>query len=567
MLSGARRPNAAFVGGRKTPLQRRISISLNQLILAAALYLALALNTLFFSDLIAALAPSSAHDWAFAGAAGLLVVALYVLVLTVFALPYVLKPVIIGLVLVAVGVTYFMREYGVVIDVNMARNTFETDAREAGDLLTTHFFLMLFGLGVLPGLLVAIVPVRWPDLRTTVAQNFRRGFLTGGIALALIGIFFASFSSFLREHKPLLLKLAPTNAISATVSYAFSGGHHGAVTLKAIATDAHKSSYWQTAKRPAVVVLVVGETARSDRFSLNGYGRKTNPELEKVEGLISYKGASSCGTDTAESVPCIFSGLGRPHFTRARADSREGLLDVVKRAGFEVLWRENQSGCKGACAHVRTETVTHEMLSAYCSDGECHDDILGDRLVEKIENMKSGGVIVLHMMGSHGPAYFKRYPSAFRRFAPTCETSQFSNCTDEEISNTYDNTILYSDHVLAGIIGKLSEASRNVDTAMLYASDHGESLGEHGLYLHGMPYALAPEAQTHIPMLLWMSKSYKRDFEIDEHCMAARAGTAVSHDNIFPTVLSMMGIETTALDKTLDLLAPCRAKPAAAATH
>lgn len=546
-------------------MSQRISITPSQLILAASIYLALVLNTHFFTELIGALQPSSAYEWLFVGSAALLVVALYALVLTVVALPYVLKPTIIALVLLTVSVTYFMREYGIVIDVNMARNTFETDAREAGDLMTGKFFLTMAGLGVLPALAIAFVAVRWPRFSATVAQNFRRGFAAGGVSIAIIVVFFAAFASFLREHKPLLLRLAPSNAISATVSYAFAGGVKRPKIIEKIATDARKDPLAQNSKRPTVVVLVIGETARADRFSLNGYSRKTNPELEKIEGLVSFKNATSCGTDTAESVPCIFSGLGRENFSHERADAREGLLHVVKRVGFDVLWRENQSGCKGACTSVPTEILTRETIPAYCADGECRDEILADQLVEKIQAMKAGGLIVLHMMGSHGPAYYKRYPAAFRKFTPTCETSQFSKCENEEISNTYDNTILYTDYVLARIIGKLAEASATVDTVMLYASDHGESLGEHNIYLHGMPYALAPKEQTHIPMVLWLSEPYARNFKIDRKCLLGRDQEEVSHDDIFPTVLRMLQIQTASADMTRDLLAPCRAKPAASA--
>lgn len=553
--------------GGQANLPNRMSITPQQLIVAATIYLGLVLNTLFFADLFSALELNTVYQWAFAGAVVVLVLMIYALALTVVALPYVLKPVIMVLVLITAGLTYFMREYGVVIDINMVRNTFETDAREAGDLMTTKFFLTMAGLGALPALAVALVPVRWPGIAATVTQNFRRGFAVVAVSGVLILLFLASFSSFLREHKPLLLKLAPSNAISATLHYAALGGVRKPSVVKAIATDARKSTYWQTAKRPAVVVLVIGETARADRFSLNGYQRPTNPKLAAINNLVSFKQATSCGTDTAESVPCIFSGLGRAGFTHALADAQEGLLDVVKRAGFEVLWRENQSGCKGACDRVHTETTTHDALMRYCSDGECHDEILADRLAERVRDMRAGGLIALHMMGSHGPAYYKRYPANFRAFTPTCETSQFSRCSDEEISNTYDNTIVYTDHVLADIIGKLKEASDAVDTVMLYASDHGESLGEHGLYLHGMPYALTPEVQTHIPMLLWMSDRYAQDFAIDRGCLLQRADAQTSHDAIFPTVLAMLSIETKALNSGGDLLAPCRARSPTAVSN
>lgn len=543
---------------------KRLSVSPNLLIVATGVFLGLCLNTRFYADFYAALQPASAYDWAFMAATAAGIVALYVLVLTIFALPYVLKPVIVAVILLTAGVGYFMREYGVVIDVNMIRNAVETDAREVGDLINGSFFFTFVCLGVVPAVAIALVPIDWPPPRVAVARNFRRGFIAAGIVAVLGMGFFATLSSFMRENKHLLLALAPGNAISATARYVLDDGVGKPKVLKKIALDARRGAYGRSGSRPAVVVLVIGETARADRFSLNGYARNTNPELQKIAALVSYRNARSCGTDTAQSVPCIFSGLGRSDFSNRRAAAQEDLLDIVQRLGYGVLWRENQSGCKGTCLRVPTETLTEAKRAKFCNGVECHDAILADGLDNKIRDMKDGGLIVLHMKGSHGPAYFARYPSAFRTFTPTCDTSAFSRCSTEEISNAYDNTIVYTDHVLAEIVRALADASSDVDTAMLYASDHGESLGEHGIYLHGMPYSIAPKEQTHIPMLLWLSESYAHDFGIARPCLAAHASAPVSHDNIFPTVLAMLDIKTAMADGRNDLLAPCRTRSAAA---
>ena len=162
-------------------------------------------------------------------------------------------------------------------------------------------------------------------------------------------------------------------------------------------------------------------------------------------------------------------------------------------------------------------------------------------------------LIVLHTMGSHGPAYFKRYPPEFEVFMPSCKTSQLNECTDEEITNAYDNTILYTDYFLSKVITILKANSVNSDTAMLYISDHGESLGENGLYLHGMPYFMAPDEQIKIPAFMWFDESISRIFDIES--IKEKAQLPQSHDSLFHTLLGLMDVETELYKKDLDLLA------------
>jgi lipid A ethanolaminephosphotransferase len=259
----------------------------------------------------------------------------------------------------------------------------------------------------------------------------------------------------------------------------------------------------------------------------------------------------------------MFSGLGRLQFTNAKAESQENLLDILKRAGIDVLWRENQAGCKGVCARVPTETLTGHQVPTFYPSSENFDDVLVDGLDAKIAHLAHDTVIVLHMMGSHGPAYWKRYPDRFEVFKPACKESQFSRCETQTIINAYDNTILYTDHVLARLIGVLSEASsQGVDAGMLYVSDHGESLGEHNMYLHGMPYAIAPEAQIHVPMVVWLSPSMRETLGMDQACLAKESAEGVSHDNLFHSVLGIMNVATHVYNPTLDLFSRCRRRPA-----
>jgi lipid A ethanolaminephosphotransferase len=166
--------------------------------------------------------------------------------------------------------------------------------------------------------------------------------------------------------------------------------------------------------------------------------------------------------------------------------------------------------------------------------------------------------VVLHQLGNHGPAYHRRYPDAFRRFQPTCDTPDLRQCSREQIVNAYDNALLYTDHVLARAIDWLRERQATHDTALVYLSDHGESLGENNLYLHGIPYAIAPDTQTKVPMLMWLSPSYAARWRLDAACLRQRATQPVSHDHLFHTLMGLFDVTTTARDPAFDLAGGCR---------
>ena len=260
------------------------------------------------------------------------------------------------------------------------------------------------------------------------------------------------------------------------------------------------------------------------------------------------------------SLPCVFSALGREDYSDRKAHAQEGLLDVLSHAGFEVRWYDNNSGCKGACDRVSYEDLSQpEAGNRWCVGDECYDERMLDKLPEVIRNAKGDLVVVLHQKGSHGPAYSKRYPKAFQRFTPVCETTELAKCSRESIVAAYDNTILYTDHFLSQTIEVLKQASASekVNTAMLYFSDHGESLGENNMYLHGAPYILSPNEQRAVPMMLWLSDGFRERFHIDQRCLTARAGQPFSHDNVFHSVLGMLSVSTAVYNPALDIFGPC----------
>ncbi|MCC6207581.1 MAG: phosphoethanolamine--lipid A transferase [Gammaproteobacteria bacterium] len=489
----------------------------------------------------------------------LLLLGVFNLLLGLIAWPYIFKPVMSLLFMITALVSYFMSEYGVMIDAQMIQNAAQTDAAETRDLLTVKMGLFALLLGLLPTVWLWKTPILY---RTPLRElGIRLAALLATLVLLGGTLYFSykDLASLFRNNRQLVYLIAPTNYLTAATSYIHHTTKKAPTQLTAIGADARKPGSWAAHSRKTVLVLVVGETARADHFALNGYDRDTNPELGRQSGLINFSKVHSCGTATAVSVPCMFSDLGRRDYSASAADARENLLDVLSHAGFDVLWRDNNVGCKGVCARVGFENLAYEKDPAYCKDG-CYDDILLRGLDQKLRDITQDSVIVLHQNGSHGPAYYKRYPKNFERFTPVCRTSELILCKPQELINAFDNTILYTDHVLSGLIDML-RAHDNINTAMIYLSDHGESLGEANAYLHGMPYTFAPEAQKHIPAMMWFSDNYQRELAIDPRCMTDRKDTPWTQDNLFHSVLGALDVQTKARNPALDLFQGCRAEP------
>ncbi|WP_409561947.1 phosphoethanolamine transferase [Hyphomicrobium sp. MC8b] len=528
------------------------------LALIVAVYVALVLNRPFWHKFLNLVAPHRFSDWVFVGAVGVATIVIAYLALLAVSLKPLLRVLVLVLLPVTAAAAYFMGEYGILIDAHMVRNILETDRGESGDLVTWKLIGYVVFLGIVPGVLFWLVPWMERSWRDETLAKLKYATVASVICVAVVLPFLGNILSLGREHRELKMTLTPLNYISAVTTYWRREGRKQVKVAAPYGEDAYQAAASNPARK-SLFVIVVGETARADHFALNGYARPTNPELSKVPDLINYPHAYSCGTDTAQSVPCMFSGYGHDGFTNAKAETRQNLLDVLKRAGVNVLWRENQAGCKGVCARIETETLTGHKVPTFFPSTENYDDILVDGLKERIEKMQHNEVIVLHMMGSHGPAYWRRYPPQYETFTPACKDAQFSRCELQTIVNAYDNTLVYTDHVLARLIGVLADAqNRGVDAGMLYVSDHGESLGEHGMYLHGMPYALAPEAQIHVPMVVWLSPTLRESRGIDQSCMVAHASERVSHDNLFHSALGIMNVKTRVYDPALDLFAGCR---------
>ena len=525
------------------------------LALLTALWIATAANWPLWRALFALPENASGRGALFVlGFAGL-IAALTLLLLAFAAWRHTIKPVAALLLIPAAAGAHFMGTYGVVIDPTMMTNVLQTNPTETRDLLSLRLLASL--------LVLAALPIAWMwrlRLRRLgpLAQGGRNlAAMIGALALgaALLFAIFADLSATMRNHKSLRYLINPHNSFYALGVLAHQANAKPAGPPLPIGQDATLAARPAGAK-PPLVLLVIGETARADHFSLNGYERATNPQLAKLD-VVSFRDVSSCGTNTAASVPCMVSHLGREAYV-ARERDQENLLDLAWRAGLAVLWLDNQAGCKGVCARVPNAMATEGAPAALCSDGECLDEALLHGLDARIaalpaERRARGVLLVMHQMGSHGPAYWRRSPPDGKPFQPECETNVLQQCERQALFNAYDNSIAYTDRVLAGAIGWLQQQRTAFEPLMLYVSDHGESLGENGLYLHGLPYAVAPREQTHVPMVVWTPSAERRQ------CLAAQRDAPLSHDNLFHTVAGALGIRASEYRAALDLFAACRA--------
>jgi lipid A ethanolaminephosphotransferase len=494
--------------------------------------------------------PLSWGNMAMIASIPIVLTALLVVFFTLMSSPYTTKPVMITVLLLSSLTAYFMDSYNIVIDTEMISNILATNLKEATDLLSLRLAGYFLLLGVIPSVVIYRLKIDYPPFRAMMFRKIK----TIAAALAIIIVPFFAFSklyiSFWREHKPVRLYTNPA-------FYIYSVGKYANRTVVELNEKRLLIKIGLDAAIPAtdidrdreLVIMVIGEAARADHFSLNGYKRETNPLLKRKD-IINFPEVTSCGTDTEVSVPCMFSSFGRAQYEYKKARCTENLLDILNRVGVNILWRDNNSDSKGVALRVPYEDFRSRKRNHSCQ-GECRDEGMLEGLQEFIDSHKKGDIlIVLHQMGNHGPAYYMRYPKEFERFTPACKTNQLKDCTREEIANAYDNAILYTDYFLSKVIGLLDKNSDRFETAMFYLSDHGESLGENGIYLHSLPYYIAPEAQKHIPAIMWFGKN----FHIDRKKLTARAAQPYSQDNVFHTMLGMFEVNSKVYRKDLDIL-------------
>jgi lipid A ethanolaminephosphotransferase len=496
-----------------------------------------------------------ARNWLLASALGLLLTALHSFLLGLFLTRRTVKPALAALLVVTALAAFYMERYTVYFDVSMMRNIFHTDVREARELLSPGMLGALAVFGLAPALLLLRVRVRRRPLGQALLSRglFLLSMLLVASASTLLS--FQDLSALLRNQKELRYLITPASLLVSSVQMAATEGQEAKLVRAPVGEDAVQATAAPGAK-PRLLVLVVGETVRAANWGLNGYARQTTPELAAA-GVINFPQVRSCGTNTEVSVPCMFSSYGRHNYDEKAIRGHQSVLHVLEHAGVKTIWRDNQSGCKGVCDGLEVQRPGEVPGAKFCDGPRCYDEVLLNDLDRLLKDHPRDLVLVLHQLGNHGPAYSQRYPAAFRRYEPTCDQAELGKCSREQIVNSYDNAVLYTDHFLSQAIQRL-RAQTSHDAAMIYLSDHGESLGEKGIYLHGLPYSIAPREQTEVPMVMWMTPGFAATSGVDPACLEKRAQQPASHDNLFHSLLGLMSVTTSVYDKSLDVSGACR---------
>jgi len=479
-----------------------------------------------------------------------LMISLTTFLFTLISSKYTTKLVLILVLMITSFTAYFIDTYHVIIDTSMIRNALQTDMKESMDLFSFKLILYVLFLGIIPSLFVYNVKIKYESF---FAESLRK-IKTIILSLLTIAIVIFSFSkfytSFLREHTPLRYYINPTYWIYNSIYYSYLSYNSGPIIVQKIGLDAKISQ--QNNSLPKLIVMVVGEAARADHFSLNGYKKDTNPFLSKRDDIINFDNFYSCGTSTAYSVPCMFSPLKRSEYSHKKFIRKENVMDVLHHTNqVEILWRDNNSDPKGVMDRLGYQNYKSSNNNPIC-DIECRDIGMLVGLDKFIQSHKNKNIlIVLHQMGNHGPEYYKRYTKEFLKFKPICTTNQLEQCSQEEITNAYDNAILYTDYFLNKTINFLDNYTSKYQTALIYMSDHGESLGENGIYLHGLPYFMAPNAQKHIGAFMWFGSSFK-DVNITK--LKQNSHRKYSQDNLFSTLLGLFNVKIKVYESNMNII-------------
>lgn len=478
-----------------------------------------------------------------------------------FSWPWLTKPFFALLILLSAAVSYAGFNYGTLFDSDMIANIVETDSSEAGSYFSLYSLVWMIGMGIIPALLLIITPIQ---KNKSFFNLILRKLTSMAISLVVIGtvamMYYQDYASVGRNNSYLRQLIIPTQLVYSIGKYVHRTYLATPIIYREIGLDAKQTpqALSAAADKPTLVVFVLGETARSQNYQLNGYSRPTN-SYTKALNVISFQDVSSCGTATAVSVPCMFSSFTRDNYSRQAADNQDNFLDILKRAQVGLFWIENDGGDKNVAKNIDKIEIDRSRVDELCNGQTCYDMAMLENIEKNIDKMQGNRMLLMHLIGSHGPTYFQRYPQDKKVFQPDCPRADIENCTVDQIINTYDNTILYTDYVIAQTIEKLKTLEDKYNTALIYISDHGESLGENGLFLHGMPYGLAPEYQTQVPMIFWTSPGFEREKSLNTTCLRNNAQQKTySQDNLFHSMLGIMDITTEVYNPHMDLFANCR---------
>ncbi|MCR9387958.1 phosphoethanolamine transferase [Vibrio metoecus] len=540
------------------------TFSYNQLVLILAIYFALPLNLPVYEKLAQIFTESAQIHWGFVISIPLFFLFALNFIFQIFSWPYLFKPFFALLLIISSILSFVGFQYGTIVDRDMLVNVLETNSSEASSYLTVYSVLWFVVLGVLPALWLLLTPIRKEKSVWRFLGKKSLSMLVSLLAVALIAaLYYQNYSSVGRNNSYLKRMIIPTHFIYSSVGLVKQRYFTEPMVYKMIGTDAQQKTIATDSpdQKPTLVFFVLGETARVQNYQYFGYPRDTNAYTQPFQPIF-FKNVASCGTATAISVPCMFSNMTRDNFDRNRADNQDNVLDILQRAGISLLWKENDGGDKGVAKNIPLKELARDKREGLCDGDTCYDIAMLENLDQEIADQNGNRMIFMHIIGSHGPTYFKRYPKEMAAYQPDCPRADIENCSVEQIVNTYDNTIRYTDYVLAQLMTKLESLQKDYNTALIYISDHGESLGENGMFLHGMPYNLAPDYQTQVPLLVWMSQGFSQSKGIDVDCLRSKTNLPYSHGNLFHSLLGVMDVSTEAYETSLDLFSQCRANAA-----
>ncbi|MDE1265513.1 phosphoethanolamine transferase [Vibrio aestuarianus] len=540
---------------------KEINLSYVGISFCLALYFVVIVNLPVYSALSDVLSKLDGVKIGFVISIPIFFLATFNFLFNLFSWPWLTKPFFALLILLSAAVSYAGFNYGTLFDSDMIANIVETDSSEANSYFSLYSLVWMIGMGIIPALLLIITPIQ---KNKSFFNLILRKLTSMAISLVVIGtvvmMYYQDYASVGRNNSYLRQLIIPTQLVYSIGKYVHRTYLATPIIYREIGLDAKQMPQALSAAtdKPTLVVFVLGETARSQNYQLNGYNRPTNSYTKALD-VISFQDVSSCGTATAVSVPCMFSSFTRDNYSRQAADNQDNFLDILKRAQVGLFWIENDGGDKNVAKNIDKIEIDRSRVDEQCNGQTCYDMAMLENFEKNIDKMQGNRMLLMHLIGSHGPTYFQRYPQNKKVFQPDCPRADIENCTVEQIINTYDNTILYTDYVIAQTIEKLKTLEDKYNTALIYISDHGESLGENGLFLHGMPYGLAPEYQTQVPMMFWTSPGFEREKSLNTTCLRNNAQQKTySQDNLFHSMLGIMDITTEVYNPHMDLFANCR---------
>jgi lipid A ethanolaminephosphotransferase len=404
----------------------------------------------------------------------------------------------------------------------MVSNILNTNFEESSNYFSIKLIVYFVFLGVLPSYYIIKAKI--------INESKKKTLITIGLTLVFIlSLVFANASNWMWIDKNSKTLGGLAMPWSYTVNISLFYKHQKEKNKKEILLP--NATIKDNSK--AVIVLVIGESARSQNFSLYGYKNNTNPSLSKIPNLYHFD-ATSTATYTTAGVKAILD-------YKNTGDLYEILPNYLFRNNVDVFWKTTNWG--EPPLHIKNYE-NREILASHCKGEPCnYDEILLTGLKEQITSSKKNKIlVVLHTSTSHGPTYSKKYPASFETFKPVCNSVELGNCTQKELINAYDNTIAYTDYILSQVIGVLKEL-KEYNSSMIFVSDHGESLGEKNLYMHGIPIEIAPKEQYEIPFIVWVSNGSKQ----------LKPQQTLSQYHVFHSVLNFLGVQSPVYDEKMNI--------------